>query len=616
MKIALFNFAIWCYAWGHTYSEMLEKILKDQGHEVEQFGLKGIWKIPMNIKPENLLSFSKRKNDIDKVKNFDIVHFMRVSETWTRKELSEKADSKLHDIVKHPDFPPYVFTVHTIKNCTEKCLDTKTIVDNSSWIITTVQNIKDFLLTNKDVNLDLTYYNPKYFEVLPFPFHFEQKKLEWKIKKENIFFNCTRFVASKRVFEVMELAEKFKGTDYKFVFYWNYTKLWIAKNNFTYGIAWKNYNEKILKLIKEKGLEDMIFMLDWGKYDKNLFDRLQKAFPWIDLDRVWDKFYWYEKAKFWIDLSFFMDRDRPQYTTLEAMQCQGVPLVHVNYTGPTLVNWKNVIGFWDEVTNNKRTKWQKLFDYELMKNQILNLSQEELDKIIENNEYFLKEVINPWKVAQKFIDFYNKVLKKWKSLNVSLEKYNEVLSDEKNVLENDSVDEEESCDCELLEVEEKEVLKKNEEKKTLKKHKVWELNVNEKFFLTLHEKLKNEKDILFSWNPQETKNYKHCNFYFQPSTKVCQINVWIDSKENWYFFRLYINNDKSLFEKLKSKKEELEEIMGQEIEFIEKNNRKATELTLRFNNLLNDDKVNEYIDELEFDKIVKKFVYIYKQYVF
>ena len=30
----------------------------------------------------------------------------------------------------------------------------------------------------------------------------------------------------------------------------------------------------------------MIFMLDGGKYDKNLFDRLQKAFPWIDLDRV------------------------------------------------------------------------------------------------------------------------------------------------------------------------------------------------------------------------------------------------------------------------------------------------------------------------------------------
>lgn len=40
---------------------MLEKILKDQCHEFEKFGLRGLWQIPMNIKPENLLSFSKKR---------------------------------------------------------------------------------------------------------------------------------------------------------------------------------------------------------------------------------------------------------------------------------------------------------------------------------------------------------------------------------------------------------------------------------------------------------------------------------------------------------------------------------------------------------------------------
>ena len=461
LKIWLFTFVTNGYSWVHKYAEELKKILEINNNveKVDHLSVKWLsGKLPFEM--DYIFTINKQTiklNDLEnseefkKLKEYDILHFISISENWNVKEvvwndkgkyeeeINEKNNSnfwpfhwnhlywwekswnenikeynsnksentgykyeknkypcKLHQIL---DKLNYVVTIHTIENDSRLSLDTNSVVENAKWFIFTSEFNKNYLIKNKDLNLDLRYFVEKQNKeeidkklgILKLPYFFDADKLEnninkYKKQKENIIFNCSRMISYKKIIETIKLAKEMP--EYKFIFYGKFTD---EKGHYLYGIAGKTYIERIKKYIEENNLgEDRVELLN-GKGDK---------------------YEYYKRAKFVIDLSYFKDKDRVQYTTLEAMEYGCIPIVHKNYTGKELREWENVIWVGREIRFEEfwKEKQEGDFDYKKIKKKIIKFSLLEDTPIIKNNIKLFLEEFNSKNTGDKFIEYYKNIL--------------------------------------------------------------------------------------------------------------------------------------------------------------------------------------------------------------
>jgi glycosyltransferase involved in cell wall biosynthesis len=104
-----------------------------------------------------------------------------------------------------------------------------------------------------------------------------------------------------------------------------------------------------------------------------------------------------KRAKYMVDLSCFeFDRDRVQYTTLEAMDYGCVPVFHNNYFGENLKDGENGVAV-DNANEGEIAL------------RMLEESPSLRESIIKNNYKFLKKRYGS-KNTEKYLDIYRKAI--------------------------------------------------------------------------------------------------------------------------------------------------------------------------------------------------------------
>ena len=269
-----------------AYAWHLRKLMADK-YDTVIYTIKGV---SDNIEGAERLTFNSKHNDLDKLQSCDILHFMSVSENGSRKQRKENAHSRLHPYLSKLK---YFVTVHSIENDLKLSLDVDFVLQNAKGIILTSESNKKHYLTK--------YEN---VHVLPLPFISSQNTDN---KPEKKIVNISRFISYKKQFEFVQIAKILP--DYKFVI-WGKMYSDSERKHPVNGMMGKMYEKRIMDFINENKLTNVEIL----NKSISLKDALSGALAMVDL-------------------SFFADKDRPQYTTLEAIEHKVIPIIHPNYSG-------------------------------------------------------------------------------------------------------------------------------------------------------------------------------------------------------------------------------------------------------------------------------------------
>lgn len=221
------------------------------------------------------------------LKEYDVVQLTTMSENGSKKMCKENVASKLHNLHL---FTKYFVTVHDLKYDFRNRLDFQHMIDKSEGIIATSDSNK--------IELEKRFGKRVYKISIPFaPFEVEQPKYRSKIV------SLTRFYPRKKSEEFFKLAQMLPNWEFHFA-----STVYDKKGKVIGGIGAHFHHEKCKKIIEEAGN----VILHNGQ--KDIKEVLQGAV-------------------YSVDLSEQVDRDRPQYTTLEAFSAGVVPIIHPSFSG-------------------------------------------------------------------------------------------------------------------------------------------------------------------------------------------------------------------------------------------------------------------------------------------
>ena len=326
-----------------AYAWHLRKLMANK-YDTVIYSISGI---SDRIEGDKRLRFNDKANDLKELQSCDILHLMSVSENGSRKQRNENAHSRLYPYL---DKLNYFVTVHSIDNDLRLSLDRNFVLAQARGIIlTSNNNKKEYLTEYKNVH------------VLPLPF----VPYNMANKPEKKVVNISRFISYKKQFEFVQIAKILP--QYKFVI-WGKVYNDEERKQPVNGMMGKVYEKRIMDFIKDNKLENVEIL----NKSLNLSECLNEAIAMVDL-------------------SFFQDRDRPQYTTLEAIEHKVIPIIHPNYSG-RLRNEKECL---TAVTPEDAA------------NAILQIDRIGYDNFVINGEKYLKEYTSS--AEDKFSKVYESI---------------------------------------------------------------------------------------------------------------------------------------------------------------------------------------------------------------
>ena len=306
MKIAVISPLTGAYSGAHEYAIQLKRSLEANGHSTQLFSIAGIGKSP--IEQTQKLFINSKENNTDMLREYDAIHFTSVSEN-TKEQPRFLKDSKRFK---------YFVTIHSCEHDLQSANGWQKIVKNAYGIIFTSESNRQYYVKNypKLVGMHNSY-------VMNMPY--VTSNMKENIKKDLAI--CTsRFVSYKKNKEFLTIAREFPNMQFT-----QLSTLKSGKNSFVNGLFTKTYLEQTKKKISGLRNAGIIDYYDCKDPKQTKTDFL-------------------ENAKYLVDLSSFsIDRDRVQYTTLEAMDYGCVPIFHKNFFGHNLKNYKNGVAVENEI---------------------------------------------------------------------------------------------------------------------------------------------------------------------------------------------------------------------------------------------------------------------------
>ena len=260
----------------------LKKKFEENGVSVDIWTFKSA-----NIPNSKIIKSTKRGNNFEQLKEYDWVHLTSMSEDGSKRDFKEGKQSKFHDLYKFVD---YSITIHGLVLDFKRRIDYNHMIDKAKYLVATSESNR--------IEIEKRFKKKTIKVGIPFtPFKINHTE------KRNKIVCLSRFYPGKRTDEFFKLSHYFPK--YEFVFKGS---IFDKNGKVIGGLGAQFYYKKIEDMIKTS---KNVCLLNEEKTLKEI------------LNGAW----------FAVDFSHQVDKDRPQYTTLEAFSAGVIPIIHPLFSG-------------------------------------------------------------------------------------------------------------------------------------------------------------------------------------------------------------------------------------------------------------------------------------------